>query len=404
MIKSTVFNIILDNDRKAFNSAIIERNGYHTIIIDKNIKRFETYQNLFFRLIQGVYKIDFLRKKKTESDSEIFSTKIKNKNIFDNLKEYSNLNHPYVANDIFFDLTPIELESNIEFYEAFGNSTNFLVFDFYENTSILNDNYELNIDTYTYRESISNFLKKVVEEDYSIATLELESYNRIDFKNLSVSLLGVFSSLKTNIKQLLGECVLEDRVALSIENKCLQTKFFIPKSEELNVQSTVTKDNLAEIHLSNIDINETDKLSTSLVVDNIFNNKEIDTLKFTFQNNISSNEIIEISLQNSDFNLKDLKKEIKDFRDRSNTEETEGNFLINELKGIYDERRTEFILIKQDTEEKYKLVFNNKHITDEEKVIKAKLILSVGQDALKAKLHYKKKSTVLLVESLEFLD
>lgn len=404
MIKSTVFNIILDNDRKAFNSAIIERNGYHTIIIDKSIKRYETYQNLFFRLIHGVYKIDFLRKKKNEPDRELFSSKIKNKNIFDNLKEYSNLNHPYCVNDISFDLTPIELENNIKFYEAFGNSTNFLVFDYYSNTHLLNDNFELNLDTYTYSESISNFLKKIVEEDYSIATLELESYNRIDFKNLSVGLLGIFSSLKTNIKQLLGECVLEDRVALSIENKCLQTKFFIPKSEELNIQSSVTKDNLEEIHLSNIDINETDKLSTSLVVDNIFNNKEIDTIKFTFQNNISSNEIIEISLQNSDFNLKDLKKEIKDFRDRSNTEEIEGNFLINELKGIYDERRTEFILIKQDTDEKYKLIFNNKNITEEERVIKAKLILSAGQDVIKAKINYKKKSSVLLVENLEFLN
>jgi len=81
--KTTKVIFKLSNGREALVCYIVEKDKDVFLNIDKDIKRYRTYLNLFFRIIDGRYKMDYLVNKEN-----IKTIRIDCGNIYLNLKEY----------------------------------------------------------------------------------------------------------------------------------------------------------------------------------------------------------------------------------------------------------------------------------------------------------------------------
>lgn len=406
MIKANIFKITLDNGRVAFNSAIIERNdNTYALVIDKTVKRYRTYQNLFFRLVDGLYKIDYINENelKTSNNPKIKTKQINNKNMFDNFEEYKNsvkLN----TETKYFELVnnpEIHTEKNKEFYNLFDVGVSDLLVIDYSKGNLLDDSLKLIAQTYDIQHNIKDFVESIIIQDYSKAILEIESKHRFDFESLSMGALNILGSLKKYAKELLGDDVIDERVSFGLANKCIQTTFYIPKNDLLNINSGVTVKKLSEIKQSNILITNDDELNVSSVVSEIFKDDDIDSLKFTFQEELGNDQNIEqVNLYKSNFDKVNLKTAIKEFKDKKTLDTFTSTFLIDDIKGIYNERRTEFIFIDTATNIKYRKVFVNNKLTEEEKIVKANILLFVKKE-LNAKITFNKDTKQNDIKTIE---
>ena len=405
MIKANIFKITLENGRVAFNSAIIERNnGSYALIIDTSIKRYRTYQNLFFRLVDGLYKINFTNEKelKVSNTPKIKTKNIDNKNLFDNFIEYKNSVELNVISEN-FELTPIEIEKNNHFFQLFSTKTDKLLIVDYSNT-LLDENLKLIAPVYNINNTIKEFLQEIIIKDYSKATLEIESKEGIDFNNLTLDMFKLLANTSNKLEHIIGKNLFNDRVAIALNNKCIQTIVYIPKSEELRIGLSVANEKFEEINNSNIMIKDDDKFNIASVVTDVFKSSDIDNMKFSFQEKL--NDDTSISLVNIDkinFNKEDLKTSIKEFKDKKKIDTLSSEFLIDTYKGIYDEKRTEYIFIDKNTDAKYRKIFMNSKLTNEEKSIKAKLLLFVKKE-IKATITFNGNTKNKDIDNIELIN
>ena len=408
MIKANVFKIILDNERVAFNSAIIERNdNSYALVIDKSVKRYRTYQNLFFRLVDGLYKINYTKESelKTSNNPKVQTKKINNKNLFDNFIEYQNSVKLNIETKYFelINNPDIHKEKNKEFYDLFGADVNNLLVIDYTKDNLLDKNLKLISQTYDIAHSIQEFVESIIIQDYSKAILEIESKHRFDFESLSMGALNILVNLKRYAKELLGDDVIDERVSFGLVNKCIQTTFYIPKNDLLNINSEVTAKKLSEIKQSNISITNDDELNISSVVNDIFKDEDIDSLKFTFQEELNNDSKIQkVDVYKSNFDKINLKTAIKEFKDKKTLDILSSTFLIDDIKGMYNERRTEYIFIDKQTNTKYRKVFINNKLTQDDKQVKAKLLLFVKKE-LNAKITFEKDTKNNDIKTIELV-
>lgn len=394
MINAMIFKITLPNERVAFNSAIIERNDSFALIIDKNIKRYKTYQNLFFRLTGGEYKIEFINKNdlKNIGKPKVVEKRINNKNFFNNFKEFSNGNFFDVTSDV-YELSPNGLDKNNEFFTAFGISDNISIIDYKKSEKLLDSNFKLIASRFEFTNTISKIFEEIVNQDFSKAILEVESKDKIDFNNLTMGALNVLTNIKSNIKHLLGKDSINNRVTVALANKCIQTTFYIPKTEVLSIQSEVTNKNLLEIHSANLLVKDDDKLAVASVVEELFKDNEIDNFKFSFQNDLKDiNSIKEVNINKSDFDKVDLRNEIKKFKNKEKFKSLTSTFLIDDITGVQSNRKTNFIFIDKLTKEKYRLSFDNQNLTDEKQALKLKLLIIPIKSEIDAKISFDQNS------------
>ncbi len=406
MIKANIFKIILDTNRTAFNAAIIERNNNtYALVIDKSIKRYKTYQNLFFRLVDGLYKIDYVRENdlRTSTNPDIKTKRINNKNLFDNFEDYKNSTTLNIETK-YFELVnnpDIHLVKNKEFYDLFGSSVNDLLVIDYSKNNLLDKNLKLIAPFYDMTHKLQDFVETIIIQDYSKGTLEIESKYRFDFDSLNIGALNILGSIKRYAKELFGEDAIDERVSFGLVNKCIQTTFYIPKNDLLTSNSTSTTQKLDEISHSNILIKDETKLNIASIVNDVFKDDNIESLKFSFQEEIDSNKVQEVNIYKNSFDKLKLKTSIKEYKNKQNFESLTTTFLIDDVKGV-QKISTTYHFIDKVTNIKYKKVFKN-NCNNADKIAKAKLLLLPQNSEIKVEIKYNKISKDHDIESIKLL-
>ncbi len=351
MIQSIIFEKKLENGRIAFRGAIIERNIGYTLLVDTSIKRFDVYKNLFFRIVDGKFKIEFIDQASYNKSGRVNPAifKIDKNNPFDNIKEYVQKDDTCLIQE--FVLSPAKIVNNRIFFEKLHaiHCVDFI----YKN--LLNESCELVSACNEWNQTIEDLVNKIIELDYSKAVYELETIQKIDFDSLTSELMMYLSQVGNHLKHLLGIDGFDRRMAFQLANKCIQTTAYIPKNIEIDISNIDKK--ISEINQKNTSISDEEEYQISKVIQDVFKSENMDLMKFDFYeniNNASTKKTLEIKKDNLEKNQ--LKKSIKEYEDkkRQSIKELTSEFFIDGVGGLANEERAIYYLIDKKTNTKYR--------------------------------------------------
>ncbi len=320
MIKSLNFKIFV-GEKLAFNGVIIERNdNTYGLIIDKSVRLNRVYQNTFFLILEGRYKLDFINKKEFEEkkstiDCKVETIKIDEKTPFDNINKYIEI---FGDKNLKTEVYNFELKVNIndevdKLCKTFGEEEKELIFIPYKKGELLDEECKLIADKYIGNITLKNIIEKIKKEDYAEAILEIESANKINFQDLSIQALEILENIRNNFSKL-NLIPSSNKVRFALNNKCIQTVVYLQKTVELKESIENNIKNFNEIKNSNFSNIDDSNINVAKVMENILSNKEVNNFKFSYRDN----ETLETNLfeiVKDEKKIETLKKNIKSYED-----------------------------------------------------------------------------------------
>jgi hypothetical protein len=403
MLKSIVFKIIMGNGRTAFNGAVLEspRDDKFYIFIDTSIKRYNTYMNLFLRIFDGKYSMEYVsvNELKRTHKPKLKVDKIKYPNIFNNFLDYK---ERFATFNIDYKEFEVSL-SSMDSFLSFFNCSNYISLET-ETGNLLTDNLKLQKEFTQINMSLKDYLIGIFNNGYSKAILTVENmqdFDKINFSALSINDMNLLSNLSSFLQSILLSQYKNNKVFYGIENKCLQVTAYIPKNELLESNSQVFGETLENIKTNNFNISDEEGFNSAKVVNDIFKiSSSLDYLQFSFQDNLlNGNTIKDNKLFIKDFDKNKLDKSIKKFQKefKGQLEELESTFIIDGIDGIYNPKRTIYFLLDcNDDNKKYRFV-----VKSSDNGMRNKLLnIQKNGNNINARIKYKKHSRYRDIQSI----